>query len=216
MFSRITWSTIPEGRLEVALARYRQKVLPSLRTLNGFLGTVLLVDRAAGQGVSVTYWNTAADLAASEQMGAAARVQMAESDDIRVLDIDRFELGLQDRAVPVQERGFVRVNDLACDRGQMDETVEFIRERGVPVLRGLAGYRAVIIGLNRQTGRLLVSSAWNSAAEREASDEHMRDLRREAADIARASNVRVSLSEGVLAEVHEAAQQSTTGVRATA
>lgn len=216
MFARITWSTIPEARIEPGVVAYREQVVPSLRTRAGFLGTVLLVDRAGGQAASATYWDSAANMGASEEMGVAARTQIARLADTRVVDIDRFEVAVQDRVVPVQERGFVRVNDLSCDPGQIDDTVEFIRQRAVPILRGLSGYRAMLIAVNRQTGRMLVSSAWNSAAEREASDDHLRDLRRQAADMARATSVRISLLEVALAEVQEAAQRSTTEVRVTA
>jgi hypothetical protein len=62
-----------------------------------------------------------------------------------------------------------------------------------------------LIFANRTTGRMQVISVWNSAAEREASGADIGPLRQLAADVARASNVRVANYEGVFIDLSTAA-----------
>ena len=50
---------------------------------------------------------------------------------------------------------------------------------------------------NRQTGRTVTSSIWDSAAEREASESALREFRQKARHIAGAQEVKVELYESV-------------------
>jgi heme-degrading monooxygenase HmoA len=214
MFSRVTWSqaaTTGQEQIEKSLGFYRQRILPSLQTQVGFLGAVVLVNRETGDGASVTYWESGEALAASEAMSIAARVEVAQAANIILKDVDRFEMLLQDRAKPAQAGSFVRVNDVVASSGQIDAMINWMRDTALPAIRPLSGYRAMLISANRATGRMLVASTWDTAADREASEAVIGGLRRQLTERAQSqSAVRVSLYEGVLAEVSQAAQQSTT------
>src|SRR5258708_14259210 len=108
-------------------------------------------------------------MAASEQGAIAGRAEVAKATAMEVQEIDRFELLLQDRVAPVKAGTFVRVNDLRAATGQIDSTVGFMRETAIPALKSHNGYRALLIFVNRDSGRMLVVSSWDSAADREAS-----------------------------------------------
>src|SRR5207244_2577614 len=73
MFARITWSKLanPQAQTEAARKRFQERILPSMRTQDGFLGAVLLANSATGEGASVTYWQTAEAMAASETIASA-------------------------------------------------------------------------------------------------------------------------------------------------
>jgi hypothetical protein len=86
----------------------------------------------------------------------------------------------------------------------VDDVVKLIRET-LPVLKAQPGFRALLLGANRQTGRVLVSSAWETAADREASDAAIQERRREAAQLAGAETVKVQLYETLFVEVKQAA-----------
>jgi heme-degrading monooxygenase HmoA len=86
----------------------------------------------------------------------------------------------------------------------VDDAASVVRET-IPALKGQQGFRAVLVFANRQTGRMLVSSVWETAADREASDAAVQERRRQAAQSAGAENVKVQLYETVFAEVRQAA-----------
>ena len=210
MFARITWSKLanPQAQTEAARKRFQERILPSMQTQDGFLGAVLLANAETGEGASVTYWQTAEAMAASETIATAGRAEAAQG-GVEIQEIDRFEMVLQDRAAPPQVGSVVRVNDITAAKGQIDATIALMRDTAIPAIRKLNGYRALLIFLNRESGRLLVASAWNTAADREASESVTGGLRRQAADLAQSqAGVRVTLYETILSEVSPAAQQA--------
>jgi heme-degrading monooxygenase HmoA len=210
MFARVTWSKLggQEGQFEAGKKRFQERVLPSLQAQSGFLGAALLLDAEAGEGASVTYWQTAESMAASEPVATAARTEIQQASGNQVQDIDRFEVVLQDRAAPVQVGTFVRTNDVTAAKAQVDATLAFMRDSALPAIKQLNGYRALLIFVNRESGRMLVSSVWNTAADREASESVVSGLRRQAIDQAQAQAPRITRYETILAEVSPAAQQA--------
>jgi len=159
MFARITWSrfTTPEPSIETAVSTFWGRILPSLQTQEGWLGAIVLANAETGEGASVTYWQTADAMAASEQTAAAGRAE-AQASGLEIQDIDRFEMLLQDRAAPSKVGTFARINDVRASAAQIDTTVAFVRDTAPPALRALSGYRALAIFANRDSGRVLVSS----------------------------------------------------------
>ena len=96
----------------------------------------------------------------------------------------------------------VRVNDLRGTPTTLEEAIAFVREQVAPLLKRQKGFRALIVGVNRDNGRSLVSSIWDSAADREARDAALIELRRQGAQIAGAEQTKVELYE-VLALVEK-------------
>jgi heme-degrading monooxygenase HmoA len=203
MFARITWFQRSPDRIEEGITTYRQQAVPALSALQGFMGAAMLVDRGTGAGVTVNYWDSAESMQASEETGATLRAGAVEG-GIKFGEIDRFEMVIQERTAPAKANTFVRVNDLQGSPGKVDDVVHLVRE-ALPVLRAQRGFRALLMGANRQTGRMVVSSSWETAADREASDAAMQERRRQAGQLAGDENVKVELYETVFAEVKQAA-----------
>jgi hypothetical protein len=57
------------------------------------------------------------------------------------------------------------------------------------------------MGVERDTGHCLVSSIWDTAADRDASDAAVRDQRRQAGEVAGAGDVRVEQYDGMYLEL---------------
>lgn len=55
-----------EGKIAVAEALWHERVVPGLRALNGFQGALFLTDEESGEGASIVWFETKADLLASE------------------------------------------------------------------------------------------------------------------------------------------------------
>lgn len=214
MFSRIVWSQRADPQRQLDPSFFRDRILPSLKTQTGFLGAGVLANAERTEGISVTYWENAAALSASEAMGATGRAEAAKAQGLIITDVDRFEMLLQDRAKPSQAGSFIRINDVAASVTQIDATVALVRDVSEQI-KALKGYRAVLVSANRMTGRMLVASIWDSAADREASESVISGLRQRLVETAKPQgSVRIALYEGLFAEVSQAAQQAATGVAA--
>jgi heme-degrading monooxygenase HmoA len=204
MFVRLTRVQNQLDRLDAAIANYQQVLLPQARQLSGFNGAVLLVDRSSGAGISVTYWETEEAVRASEQGAAAIRAQATQATGATVGDIDAFELVIVERTNPPEANSFARVNEVRSSPDKIDAMIQFTREQILPAVRDQPGFRAGILGVNRQSGRMFFSSVWNTAAEREASEARARAMRSQAQQTAGTDQIQVELYEIVVAEVSQA------------
>src|SRR5438105_13010385 len=146
MFARVSWTQVPTDRIEELAANSPQR-LSALNSLPGFLGTTLLMNRESGAGMSVTYWQSAETMQASEEAGASIRAQAAK-DGVQIGEIDRFELLVQERIAPPRADTVVRVNDLPGSPSKADDLAKLTRE-ATPTLKSIPGFRAVLMGANR-------------------------------------------------------------------
>ena len=83
MNARVTFVQIVPGKLDEAVDLYRDSVLPAARQQKGFKGLYLLTltDRSAGKGISITLWETEADMIAGENSGYYQQ-QLAKFKDV--------------------------------------------------------------------------------------------------------------------------------------
>ncbi|MGI9146454.1 MAG: hypothetical protein ACR2IK_07920 [Chloroflexota bacterium] len=193
MFVRRTRVEGSPDRLDQASEIYQQQLLPAMKQAPGFRGTVLLANRATGAAQSVTLWESEAAERSSRPAGERLRAQAVQSSGNRVLDVESYEEVLQELGGASQPGtgSFMRFNSLQAAPEKLDAGIRFMREQVVPLLKQQAGFQAVLMGVNRNNGRTYVTSAWESAAAREASDAAIRDQRRETGELMGASQVSV-------------------------
>ena len=69
MYARVTISQTLPGKEDEGIALYRDSVVPAAKQQKGFKGTYLLTDRKMGKSISITLWETEADMTAGESSG---------------------------------------------------------------------------------------------------------------------------------------------------
>ncbi|HLZ23274.1 MAG TPA: hypothetical protein VKQ30_14240 [Ktedonobacterales bacterium] len=210
MFARISSFKGTTSQIEAITALIRDRIEPSLRTQTGFLGIATVVDRATGEGHSATYWSTGAEMGAAEEMGVAARSEAAECTGLQLTDVDRFEVLLQDRVAQSEVGTVGRTTELRGAPDKVDATVAFMKDKGIGLLRARKGYRAMMVMANRASGRIRITSSWNSAVERDNTQQVPSNIREEVARVAGSPGARVICFEVVQASVSTAAQQAAT------
>jgi heme-degrading monooxygenase HmoA len=96
MHARVTRVRIQPGRVQEVLEIGRNSVAPAAREQQGFKGLFLLTDSVAGEGISVTLWETEEDLRASEQGGYYGE-QMGKLADLLVAPPEKgdYEVSIQ-------------------------------------------------------------------------------------------------------------------------
>lgn len=202
MFIRGTRVQTPPDKLEAAIAHFKEKIVPTARATPGNLGAALLVDRKTGAGVGITYWESAKAVAASEQMGIKARTRSAAEVGTEIVNVERFELVIMERIEPAKAGTFVRANTLNADPAKVDALTVFMRNQVLPVLKAQKGLRAVVMGIDRQTGRTAVTTTWNTLEDLHASEKAVTGLRQEAAKAGGATGpVEVEIFEGAAVEL---------------
>lgn len=69
MYARATTSQILPDKVDKAIAIYRDSVTPAAKQQKGFKGIWMLTNRKTGKGISITLWETEADMTAGESSG---------------------------------------------------------------------------------------------------------------------------------------------------
>jgi len=212
MFLRATRVQTPPDKVGAAIENFETNIVKGLRSAPGNQGAVLLVDRQSGAALGVTYWESAKALAASEQTGIQSRTQAVQNvSGARIVNVERAELMIMDRAGAPKSGTFARLVTANGDPEKLDAAIVQIRNHVLPLLKTLQGYRAAIASVDRQTGRLSVSTVWESQADLEANESKLAGPRAEVAKIAGAgpSDVQVEIFETAFVEMSAAVIKDT-------
>ena len=68
-YARIVMVSAQAGKIDEIVKIYTNEVIPAAKKQKGFQGARLFVDRASNKGISVTRWDSKADLEAGEASG---------------------------------------------------------------------------------------------------------------------------------------------------
>jgi hypothetical protein len=211
MFLRATRIQTPVDKVNEAIKNFESKILSSLRGAPGNQGAALLVNRETGAAFGITYWDSAKNLAASEKVGTDSRTQATKNvPGTQIVNVERAELMIMDRAEAPKEGSFVRMVTANGDPEKLDAGIVHIRNHVLPLLKAQKGYRATIASIDRQTGRLSVSTVWTSKADLEASEPKLAGPRAEVARLVGAGphDVQVEIFETAVVELNAALTQT--------
>jgi heme-degrading monooxygenase HmoA len=207
MFLRATRIEAPSDKIGAAIDNFETNIVKELRSAPGNQGAVLLVDRDSGAAIGVTYWESAKALAASERTGVQSRTQAVKNvAGARIVNVERAEMMIMDRAGAPKAGTFVRVITANGDPEKLDAGIVQIRNHVLPLLKTLKGYRATIASVDRQSGRLSVSTVWETKADLDASESKVVGPRAEVAKIAGSgpNDVQVEIFETAFVEISAA------------
>lgn len=67
MHARVIFAQFRPEQTDEIIQLYRESVVPEHGKQQGSKGVMVLTDRATGKGISITFWETEADLKASDE-----------------------------------------------------------------------------------------------------------------------------------------------------
>ncbi len=95
MHARVITVQYQPGKVDEGVQIYRESVLPEARQQRGFRGAMALVDRSTGKAISITLWQTEADLQA-DMPNTPARVAKTSSLVAAAPLIETYEVAVQE------------------------------------------------------------------------------------------------------------------------
>ncbi|MDQ6918214.1 MAG: hypothetical protein M3Z98_02525 [Candidatus Dormibacteraeota bacterium] len=179
---------------------FEQNVARTAREIPGNLGIVLLVNAREGKAIGITYWADEKALQASAEPMKKVRETSTQQAGTRIAGVVDCEVLSMERVGEPKAHTFVRLNTLEGKPEQIKDALTAYQKNVLPVLKSLKGFRAASMAANKETGKIWVSSIWDTEQDREASDAKLTDLRRETAATAGASDVKVEKFESVHVE----------------
>lgn len=92
MYARTGRVSFSSDRTDAMVEHVRQHVVPMYEDRDGFRGFRLLVDRQNGTALGVSYWDTEAQLHATDEISEQARSGAAEAGEGGVEGVEVFEI----------------------------------------------------------------------------------------------------------------------------
>ena len=212
MFLRATRVQAPPDKVNEAIKNFETNIVKGAQSAPGNQGAVLLVNRETGAALGITYWESANALAAAEQFGIQTRTQAVKNvPGSQIVNVERAELMIMDRAAEPKAGAFVRLVSINGEPGKLDAAIVQIRNNVLPVLKSQKGYRALIVSVDRQIGRVSASSVWDTKADLDASESKLAGPRAEAAKAAGAgpNDVQVEIFETAVVQLSESMLKAT-------
>lgn len=137
----------------------REQAVPVLKGLKGYRGMTASADRAGGVLGVLSLWETEADRDAS--FGPLADLRQQGVDVVGGdLEVENFELLVQETAAPPAVGSALMVTRISMDPAKIDENAVFFRSEILPRIKAAPGFLALRNMIDRTTGRGLVGSAW--------------------------------------------------------
>jgi heme-degrading monooxygenase HmoA len=95
MYARVTITEGSPARIDGAIRFMRETILPQARSMRGFKGDYLLVDRKTGKGMVIALWETEADLNASTEDANRLRAQLVQTIIGQAPKVEVYEVAIQ-------------------------------------------------------------------------------------------------------------------------
>lgn len=163
MYARVSTRQIQPGQMDEAIRILRDQTVPTVREQRGFKGGPVLVDRNTGKQITISVWETEADLRANDPPGYVDVVAAGPTTR------EVYEVIVEPRAPGETQVTCARVAYRQLQPDKMDEAIRRYRETLVPALRaqpGATGQGFVLA--DRSADKIFTVRMWTSEADRTA------------------------------------------------
>jgi heme-degrading monooxygenase HmoA len=204
MYVRMTRVQAPPDKIKDSIQNFETNVLKRMKAAPGYQGAVLLVNRQTGDGIGVTYWESGKALGAGEQAGIEARTSAVQNvAGTRIINVERAEIMIMERTAPPKSGTSVRFSSGNGDPEKQDAGIGVARNKALPLLKTVKGFRAMIASVDRTSGRTFVSTVWDTLSDLEASESKIAGVRAEFAKAAgiSAESLKVEIFEAAVVEL---------------
>jgi heme-degrading monooxygenase HmoA len=162
--------------VDAGVAYVRDKVMPLLEGLEGYIGLSLLADRSSGRCITTSAWESEDAMRASAQAVQEVRNRAVEIFGGGSPTVDEWEIAVLHREHEAGDGACVRVTWANVDPGQVDAGVEVFKA-ALPAMQELEGHCSASLLVDRTTGRGVSSVAYASADAMERNQAEMDRLK---------------------------------------
>lgn len=99
MHARVSTYELATDKLEEGISSFREAI-DRIRELDGFREALFLIDRENGQAVTITFWDGAASMGASNVSASRARSDAARAADGEVKSTCEYEVAIREPGSP--------------------------------------------------------------------------------------------------------------------
>ncbi len=172
MHARVSTRQIQSGQMDEAIRILRDDTLPPVRERSGFKGGLVLADRNMGKLVTISLWDTEADLRASDPPGYVDAV--ASGAAVREI----YEVSVQETMPSGGQPSHARVAIAQVQPGRMDEMISILRDTNYPAYKQDQGFKGALLLTDPNTGKGISILLWETEADMRAGEASSEERRR--------------------------------------
>ena len=158
-------STTLRGRPEAisaGIALVRDEVMPSVQAMDGCVGLSMLVDRDTGGAIVTTAWQDEPTLRESELQTAALRDRAQQVFGARP-EVRSWEIAVLHRVRATDVGACARVTWTLVEPDLLERQLEIFRHQALARVEDLDGFCSASLLVDRQTGRGVLATTYESA-----------------------------------------------------
>jgi heme-degrading monooxygenase HmoA len=165
--------------IDAGLAYVQNTVMPTLSHVDGFVGLSLITDRMTGRCIATSAWRTEQAMLASGARASSLRDSAAEAFG-GTSSVDMWEIAVMHRAHHARPGTAMRVTWCGTDPGNIDSTVDVFQNGTLSQIEDLPGFCSISLLVNRDSGRAVVTVAYDDRGALDASRSSSDHIREEA------------------------------------
>jgi quinol monooxygenase YgiN len=169
VYARSTTIQASPGSIDRGIAFMRDEVMPAVMGMDGCIGLSLLVDRSSGRCIATTAWESEQAMRATSAGVQRLRDEATTAFDAEPVEVQEWEIASLHRQHESHEGTCVRVSWLTGDPSRLESGIEAFRTRVVPKAEELEGFCSASLMVDRGSGRMAGSTAWDDRRSMEAS-----------------------------------------------
>jgi hypothetical protein len=152
VYARTTTVHGDPGAIDDGVAFLRDRVMPAVEGLPGYVGLSMLADRDTGRCIATTSWADEAAMTASAEQLRPLRARFAEILGGAV-DLHTWEIAVLHRVHEAPEGACTRVTWTRTDPSRVEQVLDAYRTSLLPRLEELDGFCSASLLVDRREGR---------------------------------------------------------------
>jgi heme-degrading monooxygenase HmoA len=147
--------------VDAAIAYLRDKVMPAVMGLDGFVGLSMMADRESGRCIATTSWASEAAMHDSEGPLHQLRARYGEILGGRP-EVQEWEIAVMHRRRPAPEGACSQVVWMRADPTHLESGMDAFRVSLLSRMEDLPGFCSISILLDREAGQAVSSTVYES------------------------------------------------------
>ncbi len=177
MYARSTTIHAQPSAIDAGVAHVRDEVMPQLQGLDGFVGMSLLTDRESGRCIVVTAWESQDAMNAVAEQVRPIREKATQMFSGGAPTVDEWDIAILHRARQMPEGACARVTWGHVDPAHADAAIEHFKMNIVPDSEALEGFCSTSLLVNRNTGRGVACTTFDSREAMERNRDGARTMK---------------------------------------
>jgi heme-degrading monooxygenase HmoA len=142
--------------------------MPMIQQIDGCIGISMLADRESGRCIATSAWQTMEAMRASDEQLRSVRDRASEILG-GSLEIEEWEIAVMHRDHQVPDGACARSSWVECAPADLDRAIDVFKLGVLPQADQIQGFCSASLLVNRETGRTVATTSWDSREAMEAS-----------------------------------------------